>query len=143
MVQYDVELPQVRARRPYQSAVVRNLSPLRRVVPVRAGEPLGHFVAHSNHFPPHGLEVLGLRHEADVGLAEVVAVGGVAELLEGGEDVVLVTGQLPEQLHSVNHRVEPLPQGLELGREQEHERDELAEHVAAAYIKNLRIKSNG
>ena len=41
VVQHDVELPQVRARRPYQAAVVRDLSPLRRVVPVGVGEPLG------------------------------------------------------------------------------------------------------
>ena len=40
MVQHNVELPQVRARGPYQAAVVRDLSTLRGVVSAGVGEPL-------------------------------------------------------------------------------------------------------
>ena len=44
MVQHNVELPQVRARGPYQAAVVCDLSPLRRVVPGGVREPLGNLL---------------------------------------------------------------------------------------------------
>ena len=74
-----------------------------------------------DHFPPHVLELLALWHKANLRLAEVVPVTGVAELLQLGVLVVLVPRQVLQYLQPVDHGVQPLPQGLQLGCVEEEE----------------------
>jgi len=65
-----------------------------------------------DHLPPHVLEFLTLCHKANVSLAEVVPDAGVADLLQL---VVLVPRLVLQYLQPVDHGLQPLPQGLQLG----------------------------
>jgi hypothetical protein len=72
------------------------------------------------------------RYLPDIRLTEVVSVAGVAELLELEVLVVLVAGEVLQDLQAVDHGVEPLAQGLQVGRVEQQEGKELAQHVAPA-----------
>jgi hypothetical protein len=73
-----------------------------------------------------------VRYLPDIRLTEVVSVAGVAELLELEVLVVLVAGEVLQDLQAVDHGVEPLAQGLQVGRVEQQEGKELAQHVAPA-----------
>ena len=81
VVHHQVDLPQVGTAGHHQVNVVSDLGSLGLVQASLVANLLGRLVAVPQHFFPDILELVALRHEADVRLAEVVSITGITELL--------------------------------------------------------------